>query len=457
MSLVKQLGSCQRSPGTLLFAVMKPRPNKSLEFFRRLGAIVENEWRARNYDDRVFPEIAAEALAKHSPVGRVDPWQIIRSLSSRHPLPGQQDVEGSFGDPPITLFMGTRFYIDIYFWLDGTTAIHQHAFAGAFQVLLGSSIHSHYGFTNERHINSQLLLGRLFLKDVQLLSIGDIKQIVPGSSYIHSLFHLDRPSATITVRTAGLPYAQPQFNYRKPGIAFDPFYREPVMTKKTQSVHLLLRMRHPDADSLIAEMLATSDMYTDFVILDTVYQNLRSNAMEKFLGVSRGTDRFKKLLGVARAKHGRFVDYFPPAFLETERQTELVQRRNYVHEAEHRFFFALLLNVTGRKHILNLVRQRFPNKPPVETILDWIEELSQTKAFGSHEPNALGIEGFGAQHLFVLECLLKNKSRVQTLKELRSIYKTAEPKTNREISEIYDSLLKSRIFSPLFAQAKPKR
>jgi hypothetical protein len=436
---------------------MKQKPSEPLEFFRRLGATVENEWRARDYDDRLFPEIAAEALAKHSPAGRVDPWQIIRLLSSGQALPNQQDVDARFSNLPITLFTGARFFIDVYFWLDGTTAIHQHGFAGAFQVLLGSSIHSHYGFATEQYINPHFSFGRLFLKKVKLLSTGDIKQIIPGSSYIHSLFHLDRPSATITVRTPGLPSAQPQFSYRKPGIAFDPFFKEPALIKETQGVHLLLGMRHPDADAVITEMLATSDIHTGFVILETVYQYLRPDAMENFLGVSQGTDRFTKLLSVARGKHGRLVDYFPAAFIETEQQTELVRRRNYVHEPEHRFFFALLLNVTGRKRILDLVRQRFPNKPPVDTILDWIEELSQTKALGLHEPNALGIEGFGPEHLLVLEGLLKNKPRSQTMKELRGIYKTAEPKTNRQISQIYDSLLNSRTLSPLFAQAKPKR
>ncbi|MFN2514442.1 MAG: hypothetical protein ABR568_23900, partial [Pyrinomonadaceae bacterium] len=54
-------------------------------------------------------------------------------------LPHQYDVEGRFGNPPITLFAGPRFHIDVYYWLDGTTSIHQHSFTGAFQVLLGSS------------------------------------------------------------------------------------------------------------------------------------------------------------------------------------------------------------------------------------------------------------------------------------------------------------------------------
>jgi len=322
---------------------MKRKLNKdSMGFFRELGILVETRWREKNYDDAVFPKIAATALAEQSPAARVDAWDIIRAFTADYTLPSQQDIEGNFGDPPITLFVANRFYIDIYFWLDGTTAKHQHSFAGAFQVLLGSSIHSHYRFAVEKRINPHFSIGRLLLNDVELLSAGDIKQIIPGSKYIHSLFHLDRPSATITVRTAGLPGFQPQFSYLPPGIAFDPFFKEPAQIKKRQIAHLLLGMQHCQADAIIAQMLSSSDLHTDFMILDQAYQSLHRSGLLKSLGVTHDVERFDKLLAAARLKHGHLVDCFPHAFAERDREVELARRRNYVHSAEHRFFFALL-------------------------------------------------------------------------------------------------------------------
>src|SRR4030095_2619636 len=117
-----------------------------MEEFQKLGEQVERRWRAENYNEALFPEIAAQALSEADLPTRVDPWDIIRWVHTATTLPGQQDVEGRFGNPPITLFTGARFYIDVYYWLDGATTIHQHAFTGAFQVFLGSSIHSHYSF-----------------------------------------------------------------------------------------------------------------------------------------------------------------------------------------------------------------------------------------------------------------------------------------------------------------------
>ena len=99
-------------------------------------------------------------------------------------LTRQQDVEGNFSNLPITMFSSTRFYIDVYFWLDGTTTIHQHGFAGAFQVLTGSSLHGEYKFRVKRAVSPHFNLGELSLKEVRLLRRGDIRKIIPGPKYI---------------------------------------------------------------------------------------------------------------------------------------------------------------------------------------------------------------------------------------------------------------------------------
>src|SRR5688572_18112211 len=126
--------------------------------FAELGALIEGRWRDANYNEAYFPNIAAQALLESDLTARVDPWEIIRWVHTTPNLPRQQDPRANFGDPPITLFVGPRFYIDVYYWLDGTTTLHQHAFSGAFQVLLGSSVHSTYRFEKIKEINPHLLI-----------------------------------------------------------------------------------------------------------------------------------------------------------------------------------------------------------------------------------------------------------------------------------------------------------
>ena len=57
--------------------------------------------------------------------------------------------------------------------------------------------------------------------------------------------------------------------------------------------------------------------------------------------------------------------------------------------------------------MLELVKQRVPDQEPIETILDWVEELGRTRVLGSKETNALGLPEFDDSYVFVLECLLQ--------------------------------------------------
>lgn len=127
-----------------------------MQFFANLGSLVEERWKEKNYDEDSFPEIAFQALVEKNPSENVDPWDIIRWCHTTHEWPSQHDVDGKFGNPPLTLFAGPRFLVDVYYWVDGTTSIHQHSFSGAFHVLQGSSIHSQYRFENEQKIPTQV-------------------------------------------------------------------------------------------------------------------------------------------------------------------------------------------------------------------------------------------------------------------------------------------------------------
>jgi len=375
--------------------------------FQELGALVESRWREQNYNEDVFPEIAAHALAESDLTELVDPWEVIRWVHRTPNLPRQQDRKGNFGNPPITLFVGSRFYVDVYFWLDGTTSIHQHAFSGAFQVLLGSSVHSHYRFQKDREINPYFLTGEVVLQDVSLLEKGDIREIRPGPGFIHSLFHLERPSATITVRSDRAPRDAIQYSYLKPHLAFDPFFEEDSLTKKVQTVSLLLSMKHPDADHFIGDLIDDSDFQTTFAVLNAAFDFLGNNELEGLFQLSKSTDRFAGMIDRARLKHGQLVDLLPPVFEEKQRQNDITKRRGMIEGRDHRFFLALLLNVPERAMVLDLIKQKFPQADPVDLAVGWIKEMAAIRIFGSPEPNVLGIRDFETSHLTLFEGLLR--------------------------------------------------
>jgi hypothetical protein len=418
-----------------------------MRFFEELGSLIEQRWRAANYSEEYFPEIAALALAETSPSERISPLDVVRWVQSANSLPPQADIESKFGNPPLTLFAGPRFHIDVYFWLDGTTSIHQHAFSGAFQVLAGSSIHSRYFFARNREINDHFSIGEVLYDTSELLARGDIRRILPGDQFIHSLFHLDRPSATIVVRTYQTTSALPQFNYLKPGLAIDPFFKEEAAVRKVQCAALLLGAKHPEADSIISAMIESSDFHTAFLLLDTAFKHLTADEIERIFHISAGRERFQNLILRARHRHGHLVDLIPAVMEETARQNNIVMRRAYLTGWEHRFFLALILNVPRREMILDLVKKRFADLDPVDTVGEWAHELSSVKVFGTTEPNVTGVDYFDDDCLFVFKRLLMG----ETLEKIKPDYEKEYGGDEEEVDSIIESfrnsiLLRSLLF-----------
>lgn len=378
-----------------------------MRLFEELGALIEGRWRDQNYAESAFPEIAAQSLSESNLCDLVDPWTIIRWVHSAATLPVQMDLQAKFANPPITLYVGPRFYIDIYYWLDGTTTIHQHAFSGAFQVLHGSSVHARYRFQVEREINPHLLTGMLSFCNVSLLTRGDIREIHPGPEFIHSLFHLERPSVTITIRTYKAPSFPRQYSYLKPNLAINPFFTDVSLIRRVQTVALLLRMKHPEADKFIGELVESSDFQTVHAVLREAFDFLCHRELEEIVGVTRSRDRFEALVDRARGKHGKLVDLLEPVFEEEWRQAEIIRRRAEVKNEDHRFLMALLLNVPERSRMLELVKERYSDADAIDLVVGWVRELSATRTFGSKEPNVLGSQEFNNGHLFVLRRLLQ--------------------------------------------------
>lgn len=417
-----------------------------MELFNNIGREIENLWREENYDETKFPEIAANALRAANLPAQVSAWDVIEWTMRQTVLPEQKDLSGSFGDPPITVYNSPRFHIDVYFWLEGTTAIHQHAFCGAFQVLLGSSIHSWYEFDRTEAINTFTELGNINLKLCELLTVGDVQAINAGKQYIHGLFHLEMPSATIVVRTHKSPLFMPQFSYYKPFLAIDPFFEESNTTKKMQCVTAMIRSKFPKTDEFIADWLKIADFQTTFKILQTLRSYLKSNEIDQLFSLDTSQNRFGKFMEIVSERHGERANVFPKIFAFIDRQDEIVSRRAIITDPEHRFFLALLLNVEGRERIFSLIKERFPESEPLDKVLDWAYDLAQTRVLGSNLPNALGIADFDDTDLFILENLLQDKSNDEIKAVLENDYGAAKLEN---LPERIEKIQKSVIFQPL--------
>ena len=398
-----------------------------MDVFRKLGEQLEARWRQHDYDPRVFPELATALLEAADRAAKIGTLDVLRWIASEPALPAQQDASSHFSDLAITFYDAPRFFVSALVWLDGTTAIHQHSFSGAFRVLVGSSLQTRYRFTEQRSVNDRFRLGSLHRESVELLPTGSVRRIDSGDGFIHSLFHLEHPSVSLVVRTKCEEGTRPQWAYCAPGVAFDPFFSDPVTQKKLEAVHVLLSLEAEAADVELGDMLASSDLQTAYQVLARIFPRLATNPLKRTLGFEAGGERFERLLGAARKHHGAAIDLFGESFHEQRRQGEIIDIRRSVTDPEQRFLLALLLNVPDRQAVLELLAQRYPDRDPIDEFVDRIEELSRTRELGSLAPNLLGIPGFGTAHLVVLERLLRGGSLEDATAELGEVFSAEEP------------------------------
>ena len=212
-------------------------------FFTELGRGVLAQWKRRNFALDLFPEIARTALETSRPCDHVNVQGLLRDFLLQDEQPFQ--TQSGFGQPELVVYDDPRFYIQILFWLEGTTDIHQHKFSGAFHVLEGSSIHSRFDFLEPQSVSAHLRIGRLCMSETHLLETGNTAPIFSGAHYVHSLFHLDTPSATVVVRTHTDPGTGPQFTYLPPHLAVDPFHHDALTQRRKQVLDLLEQTQHP--------------------------------------------------------------------------------------------------------------------------------------------------------------------------------------------------------------------
>lgn len=338
-------------------------------YFTKLGREVLARWKRENFSLTAFPDIACAALEESLPSQEVDLPALIRDFLLEDEQPAQSS--SGFGQPELIVYEHPRFYIQILFWLDGTTDIHQHEFSGAFHVLQGSSVHTHFEFENVQPVTAHFRLGDLRWKDTRLLEQGCTLPIVSGQGGIHALFHLETPSITVVVRTQSDPGTGPQFTYLPPHVGFDPVQDDALTVRRKQLLDALERIGSPEYAALVLSMLTELDLERGFFILQHAMGYLH------FLGV------WDETWEAFAWKHGEeAAALLEPSLREIIRRDGLVAMRESIDWVEHRFFLALLLTVPDRKQILDMVAQRFPGSP-LETILQWAEELTHVSEAGT--------------------------------------------------------------------------
>lgn len=335
--------------------------------FAPLAARIATAWSRAGHEPRALAPIAMEALAALDAGVPTGFEAITEWLFEAPALPPQRSLDQSFGQPPVTVHLDDRFFIELLFWNTGTTGIHQHAFSGAFRVVAGSSLHAIYDFTPTHVIDHRLELGELALRTTEVLDTGAVVAIHPGRGFIHSAFHLDSPSVTLVVRTHA--DGSPELEYKPPGLALDPTARDARATKLGQLMDLMARRPGGHYRQRVAAALARCDAYAGVLL---VLRARRHADPETFAAV---LDDFAAQFPALAPRLAAVAD-------EELRRLAVTAARERITDAEHRFFLALVMNLPDRAAILGAIRQRYPARDPVEQLLGWVRACARRDRLG---------------------------------------------------------------------------
>jgi hypothetical protein len=405
-----------------------------MEFFDTLGAYVGRRWKACNYDEHAFPTIAKEALDKFPPHANVTLWDVVRWATTAEILPHQVDIEAQFGDPPLTVYEGRGFRIEVLFWITGVPEIHEHGFCGAFHVMQGSSIHTLWNFAPERRIEARLLAGKIELTEAEILLCGDTRVIHAGKRMYHATFHLDRPSISVVVRTLSDIDELPQYGLMRPSLARTPFSPVRSLQRQVQVLQMLVRSGNRSLFMEIARhLMATRDLLSIFEILLRMYRLVEDEAERQ------------ELLTLARARDSAFVDTLEAVLSQDEVTQKLRSIHRTLTEPELRFFVALLLNVPDGSAIQQLIRDRYPAREPVTAIVDWLRQICAMRALGLR---------FQVSWIDLVEEMLRASSTEEACS--RFMARQAERGTNhsrQDVELLAAEIRRSWLLRPLFQRA----
>jgi hypothetical protein len=400
-----------------------------MRMFEELGASIDRDWRRSRYDDSVFPEVAANQLIASQTLLRLDLDGLLSWITSDDFQHVRQSLH-EFGQPSINVYVNERFFIEVLFWLDGSPAIHEHAFVGAFGVLAGSSVQSQYRFEPRRELSREMVLGHIQFVSSELLRRGAVRLITPGRSLIHSLFHLERPSLSLVIRTEKRKHLQPQYCYTKPCLAIDPFYEPESLLTQLRVLESLKRTNRPLFWEAASNLIGHSPEWMMYMVFSSAYNGSQDEA------------EWKHLLARAEAKHGSLVEELVPCLEERQRETQIVARRHKVHDPVYRFFLALLLNVPDQSSIYRLINECFPETDPEQLVLRWLREMA--------EKDLLELD-FSPLSLHLLECTLHHLDFTSAKASAsRNFSLPNNPEENRQLLSLWNKILTEPLLRPLF-------
>ncbi len=390
---------------------------------------VEKNWRAADYAEPLFAGIAAEALVKVAPhrnlgiTGQLA--QIARAEVPQEELPGSHVAEGV-----IPLFTGSRFSVCLHIWYDDVANPHSHAWAGAYQLLMGNSVQAEFSFTEQRLIDPKFSLGHLALQKVDVLGPGDTVAVVQGPGMIHGLSYVHRPGMALSLRTVE-DFGGLSNEYWSPGIAFETGFLDDGTERRIKCLKALYAADPALCGAVLESATLDTDLRSSFFLLRYAMANFRQEIDVK-----------------AIARRGRYPELFEAVLTEMDRDALLRRVRSGVRDHDQRFLLCALQFARNRYDVIRLVSQLYPQEDPQRFIARCVLGMSATQSNGGR--TLLGTPVSADMHA-VLELLLEDCRPDSVLSRLSAAYDVEDIRRHESLlRQVCQGFLGQPLLRPLF-------
>lgn len=360
-------------------------------YFDELGRAVDSRWSAAGRRNEQLTEIATKALEEVPVPDTLDAVTVLDRLARDDALPKQRKVTDQFGQPPTVLYLSSGLEVQALTWIEGSTSIHQHGFDGGFRVLQGSSLHVEYDFDQSEELgDGHLLAGTLRMRSSEVLTAGDVRPIPAGPEFIHSLFHLERPSVTIVVRNVSSNLPFPQYDYRHPGLGIDIQAKDERLSMRLRGLRSMETVAPGDGLRVALDLVRTEDLWTAFRVTEFWFRMVSDDEGFADLAVALAT-RDETMGGLVEEM-----------FAEQKRQARLLRRRGMLDRQPHRLLLAVLVNLPDPGSVAATMAALFPGREPTEVTMEIVNELASPQFRGLSGMH-LSPEGLDAVRTALLE------------------------------------------------------
>jgi hypothetical protein len=330
-----------------------------MEYFTRLGALLEDAWLGQDRDEERFPEVAARGLAELPPREHLDLEALIDAVLDPHRSAWRQLAPlGAFGQPGVTAYYGRGFVIDVYFWTHANSAIHDHPFRGAFTIVKGESVHARYAFEEQERVNARIRLGRLALSKLEIVGEGYVERFgEAGDPLVHALLHVPIPTVSMVVRTIR---THGYYRYFPPSIALAMDEPDELVGRQLMMLDMLRASGDPSYSKRMARFLSHADFEATFRALSRTWP---------------AADRSERARWseIAAERHGARASRIGPALEEALRAHDADTVRGQLADADDRLVATLFVLAEKRDQLLGALAARHAD--PVQRVHAFIDIL----------------------------------------------------------------------------------